>query len=476
MDYLELLDSYKDEILEKIKESVAFPSVGSQAVQTVEGEVLPYGRDVHDALVHMLNLGKELGFETFNADNYGGHIQFSAEDEKAETLGISGHLDVVPVAEGWKTEPFDMVEKDGCIFGRGTSDDKGPVVACLYGMKALKESGLKPKKNIRLILGLDEETGSAGMAEYLERAGEPDFGFTPDGDFPLVNGEMGNMTFDLAQKLTKQTDKESLRLTKLEAGTAPNAVPGLCRASLAGDSKMYEAIKGRAEQYAVETGYDLKAKKQGTALVLEATGVPAHGAHPELGLNAISIMMGFLERLQFGNEEVNDFIAYYNEYIGFNLHGEACGCELEDEKSGKLIFNVGMASINEDFASVTVNIRYPVSETSDKVFEGIEKTLEKTLIGIVKKSDDKPIYMDTDSELVQKLIGAYRDETGDAEAEPFVIGGGTYAKHIANTLAFGAMFPGEEDTMHQNDENKSIELLMKAARIYARAIHDICFE
>ena len=476
MDYLELLDSYKEEMLEKIKESVSYPSVKADPVKTADGEVLPFGRDVHNSFLHMLKLGEDLGFKTFNAENYGGHIELSAEDENAETMGISGHLDVVPVAEGWKTNPFEMVEKDGYIYGRGTSDDKGPFIACLYGLKALRDSGLKPKKNVRLIIGLDEETGSEGMAKYLEIAGQPDMGFTPDSDFPLVNGEMGNMAFQLAQKLTKQNDKETLRLTKLEAGTAPNAVPGQCRVAIAGDDKMYDSIKSRLEQFALETSYDIKAKKQGSALVIEAVGVPAHGAHPDLGLNAISIMMEFLGGLEFGNEEINDFIAYYNEHIGFNLHGEKIECALEDEKSGKLIFNVGMASINEDIASVTINIRYPVSETSDRVFEGIERTLEGTKIGIVKDSDDHPIYMELDSPLVQKLIGAYRDETGDKEAQPFVIGGGTYAKHIANTLAFGAMFPGEPDTMHQNDENKSVELLMKAARIYARAIYAVCFE
>ena len=475
MDYLELLDSYKQEMLEKIKESISYPSVKADPVKTAEGEVLPFGRDVHDSFLHMLKLGEDMGFETFNAENYGGHIQLSAEDENAETMGISGHLDVVPVADGWKTEPFNMVEKDGFIYGRGTSDDKGPFIACLYGLKALRDAGLEPKKNVRLIIGLDEETGSEGMGKYLEIAGQPDMGFTPDSDFPLVNGEMGNMAFQLAQKLTKQIDKDALRLTKLEAGTAPNAVPGLCRVSIAGDSKMYDSIKARVEQFAMESSYDIKAKKQGSALVIEAVGVPAHGAHPDLGLNAVSIMMEFLGRIEFANEEINDFVAYYNEYIGFNLHGEKCECAFEDEKSGKLIFNVGMASINEDIASVTINIRYPVSETSDRVYEGIEKTLEGTNIGIIKMSDDHPIFMDLDSELVQKLIGAYRDETGDQDAQPFVIGGGTYAKHIANTLAFGAMFPGEPDTMHQNDENKSVDLLMKAARIYARAIHAICF-
>ena len=476
MDYLELLESYKEDMLAVLKDLVSYPSVVSNAVRTEEGEVLPFGRKVHDAYLYTMKVGEEMGFDTFNADNYGGHIELKAEDENAEVFGITGHLDVVPAESGWKSNPFEMIEKDGVLYGRGVSDDKGPVVASLYAMKAIKESGVKLNKNVRLILGLDEETGKSGMKDYLEQACQPDMGFTPDGDFPLVNGEMGILIFDLAQKLTRLSNKDGLRLTKLEAGTVPNAVPAVAKAVLAADEKIYELVKGKLEQYKLETGYKLSAKKQGKSLVVEAFGETAHGAHPHLGLNAISILMGFLGRLQFLNEEVNEFVDFYNDYIGFNLHGEEIGCAFSDKESGKLIFNVGMMSVNEDIASMTINVRYPVTVSSDEVYAGIEEKLEGSRIGLVKGMDDKPIYMKIEDPLVSKLLEAYRSETGDNESKPLVMAGGTYAKDVNKTLAFGAMFPGEEDTMHQNDEKKSIDDLMKAAKIYARAIYAICTE
>ena len=476
MDYLELLDSYKEDMLGTLKELVSHQSVVSDAVRTEEGEVLPFGRKVHDAYMYVMKVGEEMGFDTFNADNYGGHIELKSENDDAEVFGITAHVDVVPVEKEWQDEAFNMVEKDGFLYGRGVSDDKGPLVASLYAMKAIKESGAKLNKNVRLILGLDEETGKSGIKEYIEMAGQPDLGFTPDGDFPLVNAEMGILIFDLAQKLTRQSSKDGLRLTKLEAGTAPNAVPGMAKAVLAADEKIYELIRGKAEQYTLETGYKLSVKKQGTSLVVEALGKTAHGAHPELGLNAISIIMGFLGRLQFLNDEVNQFIDFYNDNIGFDLHGERMDCEISDEESGKLIFNVGMISVNEDIASMTINIRYPVTVSSEDVYSGIEGKLEKSRIGLVKGMDDKPIYLPVDDPMVESLMSAYREETGDKESKPLVMAGGTYAKDMNKTLAFGAMLPGEEDTMHQNYEKKSIDSLMKAARIYARAIYSICCE
>ena len=68
-------------------------------------------------------------------------------------------------------------------------------------MKALKDAGFVPQDTIRLILGLDEETGWIGMEHYFSQVEKPDYGITPDADFPLVNGEKGIMVFEFAKSL-----------------------------------------------------------------------------------------------------------------------------------------------------------------------------------------------------------------------------------------------------------------------------------
>ena len=479
MGYLERLETYTNDMIRVLGESVAFPSVASGPVRSSDGTVMPFGSAVHEALLHMLKCGEELGFKAVNVDNYAGYIEFQApEDAKdAKTCAIVGHLDVVPEGTGWSTDPYTMTEKrDGFLYGRGTSDDKGPVIASLYAMKALKEEGIVPKHNIRLVLGLNEECGEESVEYYTEHCGHPDMGFTPDGNFPLVNGEMGIMLFELARKFSDRPSKDDLRLTQLEAGTAHNAVPRECKAVLAGDKKYYDKIIDRAAQFRDETGYKLKARKQGSSLVIEAEGVAAHGAHPWLGLNAMSIMMAFLGRISFASEELNDFIAFYNDHIGFDLHGERLGCNLKDDPSGALILNVGVANINEELATLTINIRYPVTFTDEDVTRGIQSVLEGTPVGIIIKMTQGPIYMSTDTPMVQKMLDAYRTETGDYEAQPMVLGGGTYAKAVHNILCFGGAFPGEADTMHQADEKFSIESFKKMARIYARAIYSLCCE
>ena len=477
MGYLERLCTYKDYMLRTLGEIVSKPSVKADPVRSADGEVYPFGQGVQEALECMLKIGKEEGFEVHNDDNYAGHIEWKAEDGGDGYFGIVGHLDVVPVGTGWTTDPFTMVDKgDGFVYGRGTSDDKGPVVACLYAMKALREEGYKPKMDIRLVLGLDEETGHISAEHYVEHCGHPAMGFTPDADFPLVNGEMGILVFELARKFTTKPGKDDMRLTKLEGGVAHNAVPAYAKAVITGRKEHYELISDRLRLYTEETGYRLRAKKQGPSLMIEAFGTAAHGAHPDLGLNAVSILMDFLGRISFASEETNEFIAFYNDNIGFDLHGERIGCNFSDEASGPLIFNVGVANINEDIASVYVNIRYPVTCTDEQVLGGIAKVLDGTPVGLVSRMVQYPLYRGLDDPMVKCLMQAYTDETGDTDAKPMTIGGGTYAKMFDNILAYGAAFPHDPNTMHQADEKFSIDSFMKMARVYARAIESLCCE
>jgi succinyl-diaminopimelate desuccinylase len=187
-------------------------------------------------------------------------------------------------------------------------------------------------------------------------------------------------------------------------------------------------------------------------------------------------MMEFLGRVSFANEELNDYIAFYNEHIGFDLHGERFGIKFEDNQSGPLILNVGIANINEELASLSINIRFPVTYSDVDLAVGMEGCIRDTSIGIITRMVQNPIYMDLNTPMVSKLIKAYQDETGDTDSPAIVQAGGTYAKMVNNILCYGGMFPGEEDTMHQAGERLSVESFMKMARIYARAIYALCCE
>lgn len=474
MEYEKFLKQNKEEMISALQEVVRINSEEGESFVCQDETVYPFGQGIQNAFEATLDIGRRLGFQVKNVDNYGGHIDFPGTGDKI--MAILGHIDVVPAGKGWKYDPYGGEIADGKIYGRGTSDDKGPVISCLYAMKALKDAGYKPSATIRVILGLDEESEWTGMDYYFSKERRPDFGFTPDADFPLINREKGILVFELAKKFSK-AKSEGLDLRSVKGGNAPNSVADSCRAVLSSkDSGRYEQVKEKLAEYRDETGYKISCRGLGKSLEITTSGISAHGAKPEAGLNAISIMMDFLGRLNFASDDQNDFINFYNQYIGFDLNGRKLGVDFEDEQSGRLIFNVGITEINTEAGKFTINIRYPVTYEDNQIYEPMEPVLTKYDIGLVKLNSKAPLYIDENDPLITTLLEIYKKHTGDEGAEPLVTGGGTYARATGGIVAYGALFPGDEDVMHQKDEYIEIEKLELMTKIYAEAIYKLSSE
>ena len=465
-DYQEILKGYQTEMVETLKELVSIKSVVTKPEAN-----MPFGKGVDEAFSYMLDKSSKLGFRTFDADRFGGHAEMG---EGEECMGILAHLDVVPEGDGWTYDPFGGTVENGRMYGRGTNDDKGPAVAALYAMKAVMESGAPLKKRVRLIYGLDEEVGEwEGIVKYLETAGTPDFGFTPDADFPLVHAEMGILVFDIVKKF-KKTQKQGIVLKSISGGQAYNMVADKCSTVITADN--YSLIKEKADEFRKRTGYEISYKPKGRSLEILTEGVPAHGARPDKGLNAISVMMFFLKEIDFENDDVNDFVQFYNDKIAFDLHGRNIGVGFKDEVSGNLIWNTGVIRCDEEMGSFTINVRYPVTGTMEAVYEGMAPHLDEFGCGVVKGAHKAGIYIPEDDKLIVTLMDIYRKHTGDHETKPIVTGGGTYARAMSNAVAYGIKFPGEEATEHQKNEYIDINNMMKGAAIYADAIYRLCCE
>ena len=460
---LKKIESYRESMVEDLSGLIRCKSTPS-----APEDGAPFGRGVAEALSTMLEMGRREGFSVFNADGYGGHIDYG-ESEQNGIMGILCHLDVVAEGNGWSREPFGGVVEEGVVYGRGALDDKGPAIAAFYAVKALKDCGILPEKKIRMVFGLDEETGSSGMDYYRRLVKMPDFSIVPDADFPLVNGEMGILTFDLVKK-TGKADKRGISLKRLSGGNAPNIVPDAALAVVSCEAG-YEEIRRAAERFEESFGFPVETKRRGKSLEILCRGKSAHGAMPWKGTNAVSVLMKFLGELDFDCSGVSDFIRFYNRHIGFDLEGGSIGCGLQDEISGKLIWNTGLLSMDREALSVTVNVRCPVSFSDEDVYAAMRPVLEEFDIGVVKTMYKPPLYYDPDSPLIRTLLSVYRDRTGDLESPPLVIGGGTYAREAENAVAFGALYPGDPDIMHEPDECIRIDRLVLTAQIYADAVY-----
>jgi succinyl-diaminopimelate desuccinylase len=497
--------------VQTLRELVSFKSVKDEAAFAAAlagggaGEG-PFGAEVAKAYHYMLDRARADGFDVCDVDGWGGHIEWpgAETDERGEivaaadrTLGIPVHLDVVPAGDGWTGDAWTLREEGGRLYGRGTSDDKGAAVSVYYAMKALRESGFVPAKNIRLMLGLDEETGWAGMRRYLEQVPPPDFGFSPDGDFPVIRGEKGMLVFELAKKL-EPSREQGLQVRSITGGNAPNMVPDACRAILvyeegvaagggkasrkkgkasavaaksrAQEAKAFELVKKAASAFRERTGHVVNYKGRGRSVEITAEGVSAHGAHPEGGVNAISVLMQLLSELPIAGEGVRDFVDFYRNHIDFETDGKGLGIAASDVASGRLIVNVGQIELGREAAILTVNVRNPVTRQEDDVYADLRPLIDRYSIGVVKVSGNEPLYFEDGDPLVQTLLDVYRECTGDMVSSPLVIGGGTYARAIPHAVAYGPAFPGRPEVMHQKDEYVEGEDLMRSCHIYAEAI------
>lgn len=172
-----------DKMVEALSGLLSIPSCKGTALPDA-----PFGAETRQALDEMLRLGGQMGFTTRAIDNMAGYVEFGTGEKMVAALG---HLDVVPPGDGWTGDPFVPVVTRDRIVARGAIDDKGPVIACLFAMKALRDAGYEPPARIRLIVGLDEESGSSCMARYTRTEELPAAGFTPDASFPAIYAEKG---------------------------------------------------------------------------------------------------------------------------------------------------------------------------------------------------------------------------------------------------------------------------------------------
>jgi len=406
-----------NEMIEALQKLVSFQSIAKE-----EGPEYPYGKEVCGAKEYVLELAKSFGMR---AEDVPGKYAYIEIGEGPRLIGILSHLDVVPAGDGWTQDPFGGEIVDGKIYGRGTTDDKGPTIAVLYAMKALKEKTTLPAR-IRLILGQTEENGEwRDIEAYTDAEEIPECGFTPDGDFPAIQNELGAMVF--------RVQMPQSGFLQGEGGTAPNMVPARAR------------VKTEFGTY-------------------EASGKACHGCAPWLGLNGISELM---EKVHQAEPE-NRFLRMYADLIGKTIYGEKLGIAAEDE-SGKLTLNVGLFEVRDETATLMVDIRYPAKKNPDEISGSLVRQFSSYGASCECVYHVRPLYTPSDSPVLGALLSAYREVTGD-DSRPISIGGGTYAKAMPNMVAFGPNFPGHENREHMEDEYILVEDFLKLEEIYERAL------
>lgn len=381
-----------------------------------------------EVLEYMVSLAHRDGIMTtyIDPEGYYGYIEIG-QGEKL--LGLLGHLDVVGPGdlESWNTEPFELTNKDGKLFGRGVQDDKGPVLLSYYLMKELLEEG-NLKKRIRLIMGTDEETLWRGIEKYKEDKQEHvTQGITPDGSFPVTYSERALVNYQI------KSNVPAVGFT-LKGGKTFNAVPDTAVLTIDNNEKEFK-------------------------------GKTAHAKEPWCGDNAIVKAVNELD-----NE--HPVIKFIKEALNQEVNGETIFGKIIKDENAELTINLGMINVDEKGAVLSFDSRLPDNLSLEE--------FEKVMITIANKFDleyERYDYLQgvsipKDSDIIKVLMETYQEITNDMR-EPMAIGGATYARGMNNVVAFGPVLKDTEKTEHQPNERITISEFKLVYDIYYKSFKKI---
>lgn len=407
------------------------------SVKSVKGEPKtdkPFGEDVFSAMELFLKIAKDFGFSVKNYDGYIGEVSVGENvlGESEGEIGIIGHLDVVPAGNGWESDPFTLTEKDGKFYGRGVGDDKAPMLACLYALKELKDEGVKFNKKIRLFVGGDEESGWRD-AEYFSKAyGFPEYGFSPDGDFPLSYAEKGMSIVEFSLPRPKNFEN-------VHGGTVINAVCDLAEAT-------------------AKVGLDVNEKDlKKYGLILEngkiiSRGKAAHGSRPELGKNAMEGLLKYMA-------ETEDLLGAEEKLFDRTLFKS-----LKNEQ-GETTFSPDLIFVEGETLKIKCDLRIPAPLKT----EDVKEVLNRLKIPYTLSEKHPPHMVEKDGWFVESLISAYNVITKENQ-KPISQGGSTFARVFKKGVAFGPEFPSVPSSIHEANENVRISDLMLTFDIYKEGI------
>lgn len=456
------IDEHFQETLKDIQKIVKIKTVKEESTNGA-----PFGLGLKKGLEETLKIAKDLGFKTVNLDNYIGYAEFG---EGEEYIGVLGHIDVVPEGEHskWSVPPFsgEIVGKN--MISRGALDNKGPIISALHSMKALKECVPTFNQRVRIIFGTNEESGDEDIKYYLSKEKAPKYAFTPDGQFPVVFSEKGIYTFSFKDSFLK----EKTSILDIVGGTRSNVVPEEAKVFLKKD--LSEKIIKELEKFK-DTPCKFEVLEKESYLEVICKGIPAHASSPQRGVNPITWLFRFLNRVIPEEDSLKRFVNFMDKVVGIETDGSGLNIETKNEETGDLTLSCGIVKIIEEKNSsiyVKFNIRYPVTTNEKKLDTILDKIGRENNVEFVKENHNAPLYFPKEHPLVEKLQKVFKDVT-DRDDKPVALGGGTYAKLMPNTVAFGPNFKEFRGNPHGFDEKMDIDMLKQGMLMYALGVLEL---
>lgn len=456
------IDKHFQDTLKDIQEIIKIKTVKEESTLGA-----PFGLGLKKGLEETLNIARDLGFKTVNLDNYIGYAEFGAGEDY---IGILGHIDVVPEGDHskWSVYPYsgEIVGKN--MISRGALDNKGPIISALHAMKALKECIPSFNHRVRVIFGTNEESGDEDIKYYLSKEKAPKYAFTPDGQFPVVFSEKGIYTFSFKDRFIK----ENTSILDIVGGIRSNVVPEEARVFLKKD--IYDRALKELENFK-EAPCAFEVLEKESFLEIVCKGIPAHASSPQRGVNPITWLFRFLNKIISERDSLKRFVNFMDRVVGIETDGSGLNIKTKNEETGDLTLSCGIVKIiteNPSAISVKFNIRYPINTDESYLDSTLYKVAKESGIEFIKENHNAPLYFSKEHPLVKKLQKVFKEVT-NRDDEPVALGGGTYAKLMPNTVAFGPNFKEFKGNPHGFDEKMDIDMLKQGMLMYALGVLEL---
>lgn len=440
---------------------------------------------VENALRDFLARSKKYGFDVRTEAH--GEVGVIEMGEGEQTLGILAHIDIVPPgdAAAWRNGlPFVMqyLREEGIVIGRGVVDNKGPMVSVLYAMRAVKSLNLPFRHKVQFIVGSREEGTWSDIDLFRATCKLPDYGFTPDGKFPIGNVENGYCDVSLMTPLTPiSPDLEyDLEIVDVQCGLSEGTIPPQLNLYVRGEKSYIDQ--------ALSESFEVGNSPEKVEVILQEDGIyhmcfhgkAAHSSVPETGENPIWSMSRFLKSARLADNGAQILFPFVIEQIegfhygeSFELHRENPCCGSQPAEPTKMSMTV-LRKTNDRFLA-NLNIRQGHHVQKQHVYAALRRFSTEYGFDYVVTEWLDPLAVDKDLPFVKTMARIYSEVMGEEEC--FCAGAGTsYAKALPNMVSFGPLFPKEPDTCHEVNEFIQTDALLDAAMLYAYYITEMAVE
>lgn len=474
---------YQDDLLATLDEMVGIRTDSIPGVRPYENpEIIRFGKTI-EKYAAQFNLVYK------NYDNRLFEVVLKGNGGLEGSFGVVTHGDVVPAdKEKWKLEdgtqldPYKMTIIGDKIYGRGTEDDKAAIATALYSMKAIAESGLAVKRDIRLLIETTEENGGSGFAYFRRHHDVPQHNVVLDNLYPVVTAEKG-FAIIAADFPLREATGSGIEIVNITGGLAITQIPASSTITLRTPEpeKVKKILEARATKFvgnhSQKVTFEISVVGDQTVMV-NINGESAHSSSPWTGVNPIPPAFVFLyeaaQAMPFRDNHFSDAARYVYDNYGLDLYGQKMGIDYSDEFMGPLTVTLTTVTFTETHLKIGVTARLPRGKEIGTLKMEIENKLEayKSVQNLEFDNQVRVwnfMYRNPESAFISTLLNIYGEITGN-ESKPVSSNGGTTAKYLPNAVSFGPSMPGEKYMGHTANEFKKISNLLLDMQMYTEMI------